>query len=507
MRWTRLTLYFVVAIIALLAITVSIALTMDLGRFKGKAEVIVSDLLARELSIEGPLHVALGRSIEISAEDVHLAGTDWSADRDIVFIRRIEVRVNTWSLINQPIMIESLIVDGIRINLEHNENGENNWTFFAPDDAADNVEKEEQSGERPRLPVLADNSSISDLKLVYNNPTRPRPFQFSGSTIEEKIDDNDHVQLALDGQINETPVALNLSAGRVQDLVEYRNVNVEFSGNLGEITFGGEAQLADLLHPGRPRIRLNIDGPNVEYLTDRLRLERITTGPLSLEINVGPINAKQQLGVKGDIGEFKLIANGQFVDLRQLDEFDLHLSASGPNASTLGRVFGATNAPPDPFNIIGTVHRAGSKIAIEGLTVTIGATQFNMQSNFDDFPNLSNANGTVRLEGPDIGRFSRLLGLPERFSGPFKLDADLAALDGGGAAVDVIANTNDLLLQVKGNIIDAEKLVGSDVHVHYEGPSLRFVTDIYGLPTSPDEAFSLDIDVDRIDTHRGLRLL
>jgi len=495
MRWTRLPLYFVVAITALLAITVSIALIVDLGRFKGKAEVFVSDLLNRELSIDGPLHLTLGRSIELSAEDVHLAGTDWSADADIVFIDRIEASLNTWSLISGPIMIESLVVDGVRINLEHNENGENNWTFFA----ANNAAEAEESDVRPQLPVLSDNSNISDLKLVYDNPKRPRPFQFSGSSIEEKIDDKGHVQLALDGQINETPVALNVSAGRVQDLIDYRDVDFEFSGNLGEIMLSGEAELADLLHPARPLVRLNVDGPNVEYLTDRLRLERVTTGPLSLEINIGPINSRQQLSVQGDIGEFKLIANGQFVDLRQLDEFDLNLSASGPDASTLGRVVGAANAPPDPFNIIGSFHRAGSNIAIEGLSVTVGETHFNMQADFDDFPSPSSANGTVRLDGPDIGRFSNLLGLPGKLDGPFKLDADLAPLDGGGAAVDIIASANDLLLKVSGNIVDAEKFVGTDLNAHFEGPSLKFVTDTYGLQSGPDEPFSLDIGVDRVE--------
>ena len=496
MRWSRVALYILAATIAVLVIAISIAFTMDFGRFKSDAEVLVSDLLDREFAIDGPLHLTLGRSVELTAEDVRLAGTEWSAEVNIASVRRIEVSVNTWSLLRWPIKIESLVVDGARINLEHNDAGENNWTFFEPGDAP---EDEIMSDQRPRLPVLADNVSISDIALVYNNPDRPRPFQFSATTIEENIADNGYVELRLDGELNDTPVGLTVSAGTVDDLVDFANTNIELTGNLGEIALAGEAQIADLLHPSKPTIRLNIDGPNVEYLTDRLRLKRVTTGPLSLEISVAPVNSSQQLSVHGDIGEFSVIANGKFTDLRKLDEVELNLSASGPDASTIINLFGIeNNVPPDPFNIIGRLHRSGEMVSVDEVKITIGKTQFDLSGQFDEFPNPNKANATVRLNGPDISRFTRLLGLPGRLEGPFSVEGDLAPLAGGGAVVDLTAKTNNIQLIVDGNIVDAEKFVGTNVHVRYEGPTLRTITNALDLATGPAEPFRLDVGVERI---------
>ncbi len=494
MRWGRIALYFFVAIVAVLAISIALAFTMDLGRFKSNAEVFVSELLNRKLSINGPLHLNLGRSIELSAEDVSLAGTDWSAESNIASVGLIKASVNTWSLISGPIMIESLELDGVRISLEHNDAGENNWTFFEPkEETADKVE----SDERPRMPVFADNIRISDLELVYDNPRRARPFEFSATLIEEKIVD-DRVQLTLTGDINETPVTLNVSAGRVEDLLEFGEVDFGLEGNLGEIELSGEAHVSDLLHPGKPSMRLSIAGPNVEYLTDRLRLKRITTGPLSLEINVAPSNSNQQLSVHGDIGEFKVIANGQFVDLQRLDEMELNLSASGPDASALGDIVGLKNVPTDPFSVVGQFKRSGSNIVIEGVTVTVGAIRFDLQANIKDFRHASGANGTLRLSGPDIGHFTKLVGAPGHLNGPFELEADLAALDGGGATVNLRASNSGLVLAVKGNIVDDEKWIGTDVQIHFAGPSLRTVTDVAGLNAAPDEPFSLDAGIVRV---------
>jgi len=494
MRWARIALYFFVAIVAVLAISIALAFTLDLGRFKSNAEVFVSELLNRKLSINGPLHLHLGRSIELSAEDVSLAGTDWSTESNIVSVAQIKASVNTWSLISGPIMIESLELDGVRISLEHNDAGENNWTFFGPQEKSGN---KEESGERPRMPVLADNIRISDLELVYDNPRRPRPFEFSATLIEENIVD-DYIQLMLTGDINETPLALNLSAGRIADLVEFGKVDFGLEGNLGEIELSGEAHLSDLLHPGKPTVRLSIAGPNVEYLTDRLRLERITTGPLLLEINIAPINSNQQFSVRGDIGEFKVVANGHFADLRRLDEMELNLLASGPDASTVGDIVGLKNVPTDPFRVVGQFHRTGSNIVIEGVTVTVGGMQFDLQANIKDFPNSSGARATLRLSGPDIGHLTRLAGAPGRLHGPFELEADLVPLDGGGATVDLRASNGGLLLAVKGNIVDAKKFIGTDVQIHYTGLSLRTVTDALGLDAGPDEPFILDAGIVRL---------
>ena len=477
MRWSRVALYSLYAVVAILAITIGIAFTMDFGRFKGNAEALVSDLLDREFAIDGPFHLTLGWTIDLSAEGIRLASTEWSGDPQLASVRRIEASVNTWSLISGPIMIESLAIDGVRINLEHNAERENNWTFF---EHSEEQAEEESSNALKSLPVMLNDTSISDAILSYANPGRLRPFRFAVNELTESIDDSDQILIRLEGDLNETPLGLEATVGLVENLIELADVEFELLGNLGEIGLEGNASLADLLHPSRPTAQLNLIGPNVEYLTDILRIDRMTSGPLDLSLSISPIGERMQLNLSGDIGEFALLANGQFADLQQLEDIDLQVSASGPSASAVAEILGWQNVPDDPFNIIGAFKRSGSDISLEEIKITIGETQIDISGQFQYFPDPNGANATVRINGPDFGHFNRLLGLPGRLDGPFWLDANLARLEAGGAKVNLTAYAQNITISLDGNITDAPDLIGTDVRFELAGPNLAEILDAFG---------------------------
>ena len=98
MRWSRIGLYFLGGMVAVLLLAVVILLTVDLGMFKDRVEVMVTDLLEREFRIDGEMHANLGTSIEFYAEDVFLANPEWADDEPFVTARKIDVAVDAWSL-------------------------------------------------------------------------------------------------------------------------------------------------------------------------------------------------------------------------------------------------------------------------------------------------------------------------------------------------------------------------------------------------------------------------
>jgi len=464
-------------VVAIVAIIISVALTIDFGLFKGNAEALVSELLDREFVIDGPLHLTLGRTVDLSAEGIRLASTGWSSDPQLASVRRIEASVNTWSLISGPIIIESLAIDGVRINLEHNAEGQKNWTFF---ERSEEQAEEESSSAPERIPLILNNTSISDAILNYGDPGRLRPFRFVVTELTERIDDSDRILIRLKGEFNATPLDLKATVGPVENLIELADVDIELSGTLGEIGFEGNASFANFLHPSRPTAQVNLIGPNVEYLTDILMIDRVTSGPLDLSLNISPNGDRMQLNLSGDFGEFALLANGQFTDLQQLDDFDLQVSASGPSASAVAELLGRPNVPDDPFNVIGAFRRSGSDISLEEIRITIGETQFNVSARFENFPDPNGAIATIRINGPDFGRFNRLLGLPGRLGGPFRLDADVTPLEAGGAKVNLTAHAQNITISLDGDISDAPDLIGTDVRFELAGPNLAEILDAFG---------------------------
>jgi hypothetical protein len=505
MRWSRVALYSLYCVLAVVGIVLVLAFTIDLGRFKEPATALVSDLLQRELEIAGPLHINIGRKVEIYAEDARLASADWAADPDMASLRRLEATVDTWSLIRWPIMVESLTIDGGRLNLELSEERGHSWRFF---EGREKIPDDEQAEKKPkkrfRLPVLADDIRLTDTVFTLDSPGRPEPLRISATEINEDLLETDEVQVTLDGDINDTPVALLVTAGGLDNLVEFLDVEFGLNGNLGEITFEGEATFADLLSPIRPVGTVTLVGPSIEYLTDTLELPRITTGPLQLSAEIAPVNDNMQLQLDGTFGEFSLLSDGRFVSLRELQEIDLRVSASGPDAGTIARLLGNEDVPRDPFNVMGVLQRSGSRITVEDITVTIGETQFGVKAHFADFPRPQGANATVRINGPDIGRFTRLFGLPGRLDGPFKMEADLVPLAAGGATVDVSVTARDVELTVGGNLTQEHDLSGTEILVRYRGANLRTITDALNIADAPAEPFDLMARLARVSD--GIRL-
>jgi uncharacterized protein involved in outer membrane biogenesis len=484
------------SVLALLAIAVVLLLSLDFGRFQGYLEETVTEVLDRDFAIEGDFVVEVDlRRIRVSASEIRLAGVEWGAAPELARIGRLETSVATLSLLNWPIRIETLEVERVRVNLEKDAAGLGNWAFFGPDEAATEEEVDEPPAD---LPVIVESARIADFALTYSTPERPRPLRFNVSELAVERDDADFLDVSMDAELNDTPVALQARAGVVADLVKYSNVTFAVTGNLGEVELNGAATIDHLLEPRRPSMRLTVAGPNAEYLTEKLEVEQITSGPLELTATLAPVGNAMQLNLNGAFGEFALDVSGQSEDLQNLENASLRVATSGPDAATIARLIGNPNVPPDPFSIVGTLTRSNSKLDIDEVAVNIGKTRLIAKAHFDDFPQPASATGTIDISGPDFGRFNKLIGLPGNLTGPFDLTLDLAPQPDGSAAIKLAASAEDLEFTIAGSAANTQDLSGSKFRVDFSGPDLRTITEALGHASAPSRAFELGADLERV---------
>ncbi len=501
-RWARVALYALLGIVGLVAICLILVLNMDLGRFQGQIEDAVTDALGREFAIDGEFSVEIDLDrVRIAVSDVRLAGADWGDAPNLAQVGRFETSINFLSLLNWPIRIESLDVERVRVNLEQDEAGTGNWEFFEPDEQE---VPEEETGPPGDLPVIVDLARIVDVALTYDTPERPQPLRFNVAELAVERDDEDYLDLHLDAALNDTPVGLDARAGQVANLVQYRDLTVDLAGALGEIKLEGQATIDSLLEPRRPTLQLTVSGPSVEYLTEKLQVEQITSGPLNLVASITPLGDDMQLNLNGDIGEFALDVSGQFQDLQALEDVSLRVAASGPNVGTIARLAGNPNVPEDPFSIVANVTRAGPAINVEEFAVNVGKTRFVVNAQISDIGQPAGANVALRIEGPDFGRFNRLLGLPGKLTGPFDMELDLEPQPDGSAAVRMAANAEDVQFTIAGTVADTPDLSGTTLRVDFVGPDLRTITDALGLADAPSKPFELGMDLERVP--EGIRL-
>ncbi|MFA9421142.1 MAG: AsmA-like C-terminal region-containing protein, partial [Gammaproteobacteria bacterium] len=482
MRVFRLLGYLIGGLFTAAIVIIIIASNIDYGRYKTDLELFASNTLGREFVIDGPLHLTLGRSIRFSAEQVQLASTDWSSEPGMVSVGRLEASLNLWSFINGPILVESLRLDDLRVSLEQNAAGANNWDF---DDEEDEALTDNGPAARPSLPVLLDNVSINNLVLVYLSPGLTKPQQFVVDQLLINIFESEQYQLTLGGSVNQVPITLDMTAGDIFELTEFRNLDARLSGHVGEIGFDGRVRSVDLLNPSQPVAALKLTGPSIEYLTDILLLKRITTGPLNLELNMAPDGENVKLDLIGEIGEFNLRADGQFSDLQDLENVGLQLSANGPDTGRIAKIFGVAGVPNEAFNITAGLHRSGKELVIEQARFTLGDTHLDLKARFGDFPSRHDAKLNLRIEGPDIDKFGGLLALPGRLQGSFNMNAEITPLKAGGASVSSSGEVGSINFTVDGDITDDDKLLGSKVQVYYRTPDLRIITTALGIDDAP----------------------
>jgi uncharacterized protein involved in outer membrane biogenesis len=127
MRLRRFAFWLSFGTLALLMLALAWLWTADLGIFKPQVERFVTEQTGRKFTIDGNFYVDLAHLSSVIAEDVHFQNADWADQEDMVTVGRLEVRLDLWSLVKGPILIELIDVDDASISLINPEDGEPNW--------------------------------------------------------------------------------------------------------------------------------------------------------------------------------------------------------------------------------------------------------------------------------------------------------------------------------------------------------------------------------------------
>ena len=119
-------------IIALLVVVVGAyiyLLTIDVEDYHPEIAEAVADATGRELTLGGPLDLAISLTPVVVAENVSFANADWGSRPQMATIERIEVQIALLPLISSEVEVLKLVVSGADILLETDAEGRANWEF------------------------------------------------------------------------------------------------------------------------------------------------------------------------------------------------------------------------------------------------------------------------------------------------------------------------------------------------------------------------------------------
>lgn len=492
MRWLRIGLYTLAGAVAILLTAVAVLVSTDLGIFKDRIEELATNRLGRELRIDGELHAYIGTSFELYAEDVFLANPAWADDEAFVTVRKIDIAVDVWSLVNGPVEIERLEIQGVRVNIEKNDASDASWIFEGLK-AEPDPEETEPIG---RLPFILEYAAINDVQVSYNSPAMAEPLLFVADSFLSIID-GDILRVEVTGSLNGTPLHFQKTTGPIENLLAFENVAVEITGNVGEITLRGSIWIDDLLAPRRPRLEIDIKGPNARYLTDVLSMSPVTTGSLQLTASIEEHGEEMIASLDGTFGEFDYSVDGRFRDIQELHNIEFDIAADGPDIGTIIRLFGGKYDESDPFEVRGRISRAGTEVTIDNVLVVIGSSNLTIDGFFGEFPTTKGGHLSLQASGPDYGRFNRLFGMPGRLGGSFTTSLKLIPNDDGRTRIEFKANAPDIRVKLDSLLSSANRFDGTTVQLEISGPNIATVASAAGFDGLPAEDFRISASIEK----------
>ena len=206
MRLSTILKILVGIVVVLVVAVAAILFTLDLNQFKDTIAERAKAATGRDVTFAGDLDLNLGLTTSVSVDGVTVGNADWATAPEMVDIQRFEAEVAILPLLGGNIEVNRLILTGATINLERDADGQANWVFGDPAEAAPaaNADSGGGGGEAFELPVIRD-VLIENVTLSFNDAV-------SGQSQNVALE-----RLALQGEGPNAPLTLDL-AGIYNDL-------------------------------------------------------------------------------------------------------------------------------------------------------------------------------------------------------------------------------------------------------------------------------------------------
>jgi len=489
--WRRIAIGSVLGLLLLIGAAAAWLWTADLGVLKPRIERLVSEQYGREFRIAGRLNIDLGSELVVVAEDVRLENAEWADEPYLLQIGRLETRADFWSIFRGPVVVRLIDIDRVRIFLARPESGEPNWVGKP---AAD---KEPTGEDGTSTGILVREVSIDDAAIVFESPERTGPIDLRIASFRQHYRDDDFLELGLDAAVGERRVSMTGEIGSWAALMSGQDIRYALAGQLDRFTFETSGHIDDLLEPARPSLMFKATGPDINDLFNLLGIDAHGEGDVNL---AGSLQANGdeplQLRIGGNIARLQIDAGGSFADLRNLNDFDVSLRASGPDLGRILRLLDIHQVPDAPFSIELKADRHGSSLQIERAHLLFAEAEFDLSATIPAFPDVGNADVELRVSGPRLERFRSILGLPGAATGEFSLVASLETSDDGVEIADMDLNTSLGRVDARGTLGRQPGLVGTSLQFSVDAPSLLALAGSYGLPRLPDVPVTISGNAD-----------
>ena len=479
---------------AALAVGITVLL-YNPGLVKGPLERYLSELAGYRISLEGGLEISPGRLSVLTAKNIRISAPAWADNRDLISVDYLRLALDTGSLFEDIVIIDSLQADNLQLNLETDANGIGNWisaNTHSPDDSG----RDETGGD----PVVIFNKiQFNDVGLRYKTGEKGIEHLLHITSLDQHQQPDGMLHISMNGDFNDRLIELTGSIGPYANLLATHDISFAGNGHFGELSFSGNGLIDDLMAPRRPQFIFEIQGPNIDEITSMLGVDDLGAGGFSLRARGDEINDHYEADINGEIGDIRLSVSAEVSDLSELNEIDLNMSVNGPSLGSLTRVFGIENWPDKPFRLQADLDRLGGTLNVSNLSLGIGSTELVLDALLTNFPHLDASRIKLSILGDDVAQFRSMLSISGIATGPFEIHGKLDVSPDEVELLQVEVQTSLGRATLSGTLGAAPSYVGSKFHLHFEGNNARTLMSFFDIDALPEKPFRLDTRIEMVE--------
>ncbi len=148
----------VVVVVLIGAAVLILPQVIDPNDYKDEIVKVVKEKTGRDLRIDKPLKLSVFPWLGVEAGGVVLGNAPGFGDEPFAQIEQLGVRVKLLPLLKRQIEVDTLVLDGARLNLARNKQGKTNWEDLA-------AQGEEKPAEEKKAEEKQGGAAISSLKV------------------------------------------------------------------------------------------------------------------------------------------------------------------------------------------------------------------------------------------------------------------------------------------------------------------------------------------------------
>ena len=328
----------VVSLVVLVAVGLAaVVMLVNPNDFKPQIVELVEKQTGRQLTIDQPLELTVFPSISMSTGDVRLSNATGFSEKNFAQFDQLVLRVKLMPLLKQQLEADTVVLRGMRLNLERKANGQTNWDDLVAKSSGETPAKSSDAAVVPAALVI-EGVDIDDAQITWID-------QLTGERLTI-------TKMSLQSSGIKAGQSTDVSASmKLQSTLHKLTAEVSLSGQIkatadpSKLVISPLSLVANAMGENLPKKGLSVDLKTnlaVDLPNQTARLEKLEGNLLGMAVTADlSATAKDELQVKGGLtlsaGSLRSILSGLGVSVDTADSSVLGVFSLKAEAQQFGQ--------------------------------------------------------------------------------------------------------------------------------------------------------------------------